>query len=603
VFTLAYNGQEKSFSDWGIRADFALEFQSKGKSSATLTTTEAFDSATPQFAWKQPVTIWQGRTAVGAGGSVWFAGFVGPISRIADGPDQGIQYRLFDIWWLLEREILRQPRMYISNLGPQGQKTFGIWFLSEIYLGQTVNLAGQFVALQTNGQQIVEILQWFNEVYNPTRRGNTYLNPGAVDATQDWVQWGAIDPQVKIPYSRAQTIFCAEAIINMLRWSPSVTIARDYTQRPVRLSFIDQNAASRQLADIVINITSAQEREIKCAPQNERQLPGVVIHYKKAIVTNGVQEWAYQTDAWPPGASDFTPEACTQFIELAGSTVNIVTSNVVTGPISDSTQMSWWTQRDKSLKDPKIGSLAFSADNVFTILDDSGNPINTALFPNELLSSGGPIYNWMGVNVIEANVSCMVGYEHFDDTAQTAQTRKVNSRRITVRVKLTNAATQSYQATTHFDPGEQFPAMGAGGLANQIYNGLSQLQFAGRISLVAGQLDSLAITQILPGARLKLVGPNNTYSNLCVQSVSARPHLGALDVQFGPAARLDAADLIELARASRWRFIYEMPSGRDTGQPSPASQVDLSTSAAPKENTMHGLDSSQYHAVIYTPPP
>jgi len=601
MLTLSYNNTEQTLSAWGIRADLELEFQSKGKCSVTLNTNEAFDVAAPQFAWKQPVTVYQGRTAVGTGGSVWFKGYVGPFTRIASGPNQGIQYKLFDIWWLLEREVLLQPRVYVSATSPTGVRTYGLWFLSEIYLGQTVNVSGQFVALQTNGQQIVEILQWLNEAYNPTRRGNTYLNPGAVDASQDWVQWGSIDPQVNIPYSRVQTIFCAEAIINMLRWSPSVTVQRDYTQTPVRLNFLDQNLASRQLADITITITTSQEREIRCAPQYEKQLPCVVIHYKKAVSVNGQSEYAFQTDIWPATASQFTPEANVHFIELAGASFTVVTSNVQTEAISDSANLSWWTARDKSLQDPKISGLAFSADNALTILDDSGNPINTSNYPNELLSSGGPIYNWMGVNVIEANVSCTVSYSHFDDSGQTVAVRRVNSRRVSVRVRLTNAVTQTYSATTHYDPGEPFPAMGAGGLANQIYNSFNQLQYAGRITLVQTQLDAAgaSITNILPGARLKLIGPNNTYTNLVVQSVIARPHYGTLQVEFGPAARLDAADLIELARCTRFRTVYDMPSGRDTGAPDPGGQVDVSEAGSPKENTMHGLDSSQYLAVTF----
>lgn len=624
MFTLLYQGSERQLADWNIRDDITLELVSKGPCVLTVNTTEAFDTATPQFlpgppgqANAYPITLYQGRSGVGAGGSIWFKGYVAQFKRIVSGPKQGIEYTVKDLWWLFERETLRQPRNYIATQNQQGKPTsYGITFLSEIYLGQTVNLIGQTVALQTNGRQIAECLDWMNEIYNPTRKGNTYTNPGSVNPSLDLLTYDLSamppstqtttlgQPGVNIPYSRVQVITVAEALLNMLRWSPSTTVARDYTQPIPRLKFIDQNVAQNQFADISINITTQQESQIAATREDQRVLPGVVIHYKKSSSTNGALTWNYQTDIWPPNlgaqgaVNDFLPDVCTQFVELAGANQTVLSANLVTRPITDSTAIGWWQTYDRSLADTKITALGFAADNVFAILDDSGNPISTANFPYQLLNTGANCYSWMGVNVIEANVSCLVSYTQYAESGHQNRNRNVQSRLVTVRVKLTNG-TGNYTATTHNDPGEPFPPMGAGGLANQIYNTFNQLTFSGRITLLASQLTSAQLTTLLPGARLKLIGPNNIYTNLFVQSVTARPHYGLLEVAFGPMAALGAKDVIELSRATRLRTVYDMPSGRDSGVPNYPTNVDLSSPGSQKENTSHGEAATAQHALLY----
>jgi hypothetical protein len=130
---------------------------------------------------------------------------------------------------------------------------------------------------------------------------------------------------------------------------------------------------------------------------------------------------------------------------------------------------------------------------------------------------------------------------------------------------VTNAANTSYAGISTGGTVDPVPALGAGGLANQIYNGLSALTYSGRITILENQLASSDLTGLVPGAPLKLIGPANTYTNLFIQRVRARPHYGEIEVEYGPAARLDASDLIELWRCTRERRIYDMPSGRGSG--------------------------------------
>jgi hypothetical protein len=155
---------------------------------------------------------------------------------------------------------------------------------------------------------------------------------------------------------------------------------------------------------------------------------------------------------------------------------------------------------------------------------------------------------------------------------------------------LTNAVSQTYSAVTNYDPGEMVPT----GVAQALYTSLATLQYSGSVAFVAGQVQS----GIGVGNTLTLVGPTNTYSNLLVQSIRAVPHLGLLTVTYAPSARLDAPELIELARASRWRIVYNMPTGRSTGQSAGSNEVALGSATA-KENTQHGVASYTLQAATY----
>jgi hypothetical protein len=160
------------------------------------------------------------------------------------------------------------------------------------------------------------------------------------------------------------------------------------------------------------------------------------------------------------------------------------------------------------------------------------------------------------------------------------------------RVVLTNAQSVEYKAVSASDTGEGIPPctpVGAtspttGSLAQLLYDCLSVLQHAGSIPFVGTE----ARGDIGVGNTLSVRGPNTTYTNLLVQGVVVKPHTGDVSVRVGPASRLDAPMLIELWRMTRRRTLYNMPSGRKSGQAAASGGSD-GTGAVPKENTIHGL--------------
>jgi hypothetical protein len=587
MWTLSYNNTELPLASWGLAADLTGEFVNKGRDTVTAISTEPFDAASAQFAWGKKVVIWRDRAFDGtsySGGTIWFQGYVGELKRITRGGNQAIGYLFYGPWWLLERLQFKQSRQVFNGWttpnDPRTAPTFRTVFLSESFLGE--DPAELF---WTNGQQICEILNFANECYNPTKRGAT----AGRDNLQDILQIGSIDPSVIFPKTRANTVFCSEAIVQVLRWSPTVVGWWDYTTSPPTLHFRDQ----ANLATVAINISSDQEKQIQLAPRYDRQLAGVLICYKQVNTYNGVPWPAVYIDKYPDTITDYTPNVSTHTIDLAGMKVSKVQSNVSVLPLaaafsaSASDRVAFWLAADTTLQDPKIDPASIAVDVPVSVLDKKGNPVNIAAYPNVLLAGSGPLASWMpGVQWVEAAVHAHCSFQRYADDAHKQPAATVTKRLISHRVVLTNAVTALYQGYSHIETGEQVPPLypAAGSLAFEVYQGLSQLQYGGTIAWVNDSLRSDAAL----GRKLTLQGPNNTYSGLLAQSVRARPHFGELTVEFGPGARLDAPELIELARATRWRYTYNMPSGRGTGVAAPAAHVDLGAATA-RENTAHGL--------------
>ena len=133
-----------------------------------------------------------------------------------------LNFTFGDVWWLLERQRFKQQRTEFVSWVSAGDPSSGAvtkqTFLPEVYLGEKWD-----GTRYNNGQQINEILLWVNECYNPTRRGAT----GGIDAAQDVLQIGTIEPSVNIPVSRDTSIHCSEAIAQVMRWSPDAAIKID----------------------------------------------------------------------------------------------------------------------------------------------------------------------------------------------------------------------------------------------------------------------------------------------------------------------------------------------------------------------------------------
>lgn len=590
---------EQTFADWGISTDLQIEIVNKGRDTLTLQTIEGADAAPAQFAWGQPVTIWQNRTAVRVGGSIFFQGYVAEIKRVATGGRQSIQYSIYGPWWLLERQRFKQTRQAFAGWVVPNDPTSGVTLVTalttEIYLGEKAD--GTY---QTNGQQIIEVLNWLNECYNPTKMGATSGRNNAFDV----VQIGTIDPAANIPKTRVNEISCAEAINNVMRWSPDCVCWFDYTTSPPTFNA----RAQANLAAVALTITEEQAKEVQLSPQYSRQLPGVILYYKRTDMINGRPWIRWYTEyadghgwgqylgygatvtllAGPGGQqiTDYTPDVASHTIELQGGNETIVSCNIVSIPLAaaldgiNSDAVAFWQTLDKTLTDPCVDQTSITIPAA-TLTDDEDNPVDGTTFGYVLVT--GQIPPWLTTDWVSAKLNTTYSYNRYADAGHVQPCANVTGKEVHHKVILCNVPSGLYQTISSSTSAEPVPI----GLANSIYQSLATLQHAGTL-VFAGQ----NIRQGLGvGQNLTAIGPNNTYTNLLVQSVRAVPHAGILTVTFGPSARLDAPELIELRRATMLRTMYNMPSNRATGQGSGnGSQVQLGDATA-RENTQHGLGS------------
>ncbi len=618
MWTLAYNGTEQALGAWGLCADFSIELVNKGRDTVTMRSTEGLDAGPAQFGWGAPVVLYEGRSA-GSGGSGWtgghifFQGYVGEVSRVNEEGRQNIEYKIFGPWWLLERLIFQQGRMVFTGYSvpgnAQSSQVLAPVNTPEVFLGETIN-----EVYQTNGEQVVEVLNWVNQCYNPTRRGAA----NGIDATQDVIQVGTIDPAVNMPKNRANSIFCSEALASVLRWSPDCVCWFDYTTSPP--TFYCRALAN--LAAASATITAQQERQVRLAPKFDRQLDGVAITYKQSSVVDGVawpQIYYDRADAggsglfvgnstaMVPGSGSGTPTVTDyagvgaagtsaspfisrHFVELAGSVINWADAPVMAAPAAAlvAGTVSAWQAADNSLNDPNLLGSSITISDV-EITDGNGEPVSLSAYPNFLVK-GQLSSNIAGVVWVDANITATVAYSQYADSTHTNLTA-IQTRNVSHRLTLTNAVTGTYRYATYYDIGEQVPW----GLALGLFNSLKTLQYAGAVTFVGTQVQG----GISVGNVLTLIGPTNSYADLLVQSIRAVPHLGVLEARFSPSSPLDAPELVELARANRFRTIYNLPSGRSTGAASGSADVGLGSATA-RENTQHGIPQGQFSAEFFS---
>ncbi len=588
VWTLLYHGQEKLLKDWGISDDFTITEQNKGKCTATFRTTERFDDAAgPQFEFDEPGEL-------RLDGAAFFRGNFDSPKHSGSGGDESVSYQLHDVWWKFERQQFKQHRNEFAGFvggDPDADPILNDKVLPEVFLGEIVqNPTSTF--WQHNGDTLREIVAWINETYNPTRRGT-----GGNDAAQDVVNPGTIEPQVFVPIQRSGYMYASEACFSVCRFQPDTVFHVDSAADPLPTlnvrtmgrwnygtnppTFLDYE----NLPEVTINVTLKQQRQIERQQQDMRRLAGVLIHYSKTSTIDGQTVKAYSVDKFPLDIDDFTPETSAHFVELEGANKVILRATVdaravadaVTGSASD--RKAWWLKHDKTLGSNQVDQNSISVEAA-TVVDEDGAPVDIGAFPYELY---GTLPNWTGQATVRATVKARCSFDHYKvDVSGGVGTNKpdhaAENGEVTYDITLTDAASGPYSATATDDPGETAPV----GVAQAVFRSIDSLQQEGTVTDTTFPMR----TDIRIGVRLKIVGPSHTWTNVFPQSVDMSP-LHGVTVSFGPSSPIDAANLLELARATRWRTVYNMPTGRATGSVSGSTDIDA-TAAGHEGNTSHG---------------
>jgi hypothetical protein len=483
---------------------------------------------------------------------------------------------------------------------------------SELFLYEKLDSPNQILSFQSNGAQIGEVMDWVNETYNPTRRG---ANSGQ-DPAQDVVVRGIIDPNTYVPVTRLNSLFCAEAVTQCLRLDPDAVILEREPQTTIPT--LDVRKLGRwnnatipptflgydNLPEVVIDITAQQENSIVLSPANNRALPGVIIYYKS--VNQVDNEFAMQVivDKFPASVTDFTPEVGSHTFELGGSKLTHVQAQVNTKSIAQILSSSWfdvatwWKDHDKTLADANVDPTSFFFNGVHiptvsppynkpvppsSIIDESGNPIDTSVFKYELTDTSLP--TWSGCRIAKATIATNIGFSRYK--TGTLLDVKTADRLHTYHLRLTDCPGGFLQRVSQFISAEVVPQ----NVAESAYRSAAAQQWAGSIKLLDAQIRG----SITLGVRLKFIGPNTTFSNVLVQAIEQTPARGETVVTYGPGPLVDIDLWVEMARASRYRITYDMPSGRaDGGVGAGPAAIDTG-GATPADNTAHGVGG---HSVI-----
>jgi hypothetical protein len=568
MWTLEYDGVEKLFRDWKIEASCPFEFASQTADTLSITTPEDFD-APMQLAPDGKVIVRRDRNVVGSsftGGKIFFQGYVAQPSRSQEGIKHNHAYTIIGPWGILEECQLQQSRNIFNGFSipgdPTSDPTFRTVWDSELTLGEA-----QDESPLNSGQQIVQLLNWANECWNPTRRGAS----SGVDATQDLLQIGTIGVAVPVPKYPLRDLRVAEAIRQMLRWSQDAIAWFDYSTAPPTLHI--------KKCDTLPTVTMFADADgfanMRLKPRYDRQIPGVIIRYKATQQVDGATWTDVVTDKYPASVNEYEPRASVHTIELAGS--NTITHEAkLECELCEPLSAAWWKKREPTLQDTAIraDSLTVHADSV-KVLDKQGNPVSLATYPNRLVD--GNVASWVRYNgnpvtVIHVTISAAVSYTKVN-AGRKVET--VPRKAVSVQAQLTNAVSGTY-TSTEFTQGESVPV----GLAQAIYDGFAQLQYEGKPTLLAKDVPDLAM-----GTTLTIETPNETFANILVQGISGDLATGTISPLLGPPGHIGLSDMIELLRVNRRRLVISLPSRRSTGKPQSSGSTVSLGEKTPKDNT------------------
>ena len=625
MWTLVYNAVEQTLADWRVVDDYARESENKGNGSVTLRTAEAFDAGPTQWLAGEKAVIYRDRLQASngtfSGGTIWSQGYFDDPTRRNYGGAQHVIYRLHNIWWLLQQHTYQQPRYVVTAYNSEATppETFTNLFTPEVFLGEAVvpgELTGYSTQMQTNGEEITEILNWVNECFNVTKRGATEGRSNA----QDVLTVGTIEPKLFIGIKRVASMLCSEAIIDVLRFQPDSivyvdettvpptvhvrTLAKwDYTN-PLLPVFVDYT----NLPEVIINITAEQERQVSVQGQTWKALPAVVIYYWGSNSIGGQTVPFCYIDDYPNGVTTvgggaqvpndgFVPMASVHFVPLEGASVTYETATVNTEPLSallggdQAAQKLWWILHDQTLNDPKVdqGTIVVGTPSV---VDAAGVAINTAAWPNILLDSHLPKWaSGMGKGWVAATIRAEIAYKRYLDAGQKIKDVEPRLRVVHKRVKLTNAVSGTLTAMTSLTPGETVPV----GVAESIYRSTNVPQWAGTIEFTGAQ----GRGDITFGNRYRLVGPNTTFWNVLPQRIVERPCSGNVEMVYGPAHLASIDMRLELMRATRFRTSWKMSSSRGDGGGSTAGRGVDTGADAPTDDTAHAPGGNRYDSVTH----
>jgi len=271
-------------------------------------------------------------------------------------------------------------------------------------------------------------------------------------------------------------------------------------------------------------------------------------------------------------------------VDLQGLQATVTKATLAVDAIN-ATSSGWWTTRHPQYKSgdtvDDISSITIDGSSLVRATSDGSSDLG---YTNELTT--GQIAPWMSFGAqritlkVSATITLSNGTIH-------------NNVPLSYQCLSTNAASGDYYNENISAYPENVPT----GLAQNIYNSISQLQYDGTITI----LESECSGSVSVGNTINITGSaisGWTTMAAQVQKIVEDLNTGRTTIEIGPAKHLGAGELLDLLRVSRNRRIQSSYLMRPSGAASSntGGQIALGNNT-PEKNSVVGHGAANPHIV------
>lgn len=482
----------------------------------------------------------------------WFRGVVVTLPRSGNARSEHVEIVAQDAWWYLEQIVFEQDwAVYASGAVTSVSK-------ARCILGRVAD--GN---IQTNGQVIMEALQWA-------------IDSGAPIAI------GTIDLDAQIPADEVQDLTCAQVIQRMIRWAPDCVC---YWTYPGNTPTFHCRYRRNLTAATYALSAGAPNSEIEITERPDLVLPAVVLKYERTDTVNNQSYSALTVDKYPPTATGRELGAFVGTVNLAGFSQSFMYQRVETADIATNTE-DWWQLKFPWMADRtmypyiQVYDIARSGAKCPDGQSSSGEMRYKVLndLPRELVD--GQILDWMQKDAGEETITAKADYKQVNEDGTEEE---IEGQPIAITITATDATTRVYQRQTSYSSGDLIPT----GLAQKLYESNSEMHYQGSVSIVEQECTGAYMV----GKVLNINGGLSAWASMraLIQSVIFDLDSGRTTVNLGPPSHLGFSDLVELLKTTRRTVTPSFQAGRSMASLSDSDSTIPGGQNAPRSNSTSGL--------------
>jgi len=448
-----------------------------------------------------------------------------------------------------------------------------------------------------------------------------------------------------LPSYIAKPMMCSQALQKMLELSPRTNICFDYSTTPPTL--FARSVDNFSPVSLAL-FNGVDHKSLNLKRRDDLVARAVVITYRITNTVNGRHVVDYAVDKWGAHGANSASDpgaglrVLSETIDLQGYNITTTTAQMDCEPLAcsggdNATKRAWWASRRGGEQAKFVDSRVRFQDNAFaetaipdatlTYASTSGadslghariagaalSAADLALFTHRLVR--GMHHSWMTIGgnpaqSLKARVSVRTEHALYDvvatgdalnqlppnESASNIATNgsrqaKVNSEETHCEIELTNAANgldgSPFTATTvaSATPGEVY-LLGAGGIAQYVFNSLQPLQYDGDYAKVETDFaNNLALTNAI-----NFTGGRAEWTAMNAQPQSIIEDFGTREtfVQIGVANHLSAGQLSSLLNMWAFRRPWYNPAVRADNSLAGGGEVSMPQTAG-GANATHGL--------------